>query len=682
MATVTAAGGGGNWTTGASWVGGVVPTAVDDVQLTGSSGNVTINAAAFCRSLDCTGYTGTLTHAAAVTLAIGDSTAGAGNVALKLAAGMTYTLGASTATLTFVSTSATQQTITSAGKTMGTWLIDGVGSSYLLADNNTSVGLVTANAGTFNTGGVTCNWLAFDYGNSAARTISLGASAISVSRAIQGWTAINILNLTISPNTATVTHTAAGVITSAYGLLNWNGLSVVFNSTVQGLSGTNNGGIFNNLTINGGTIKNTTYLFNGSLTCTGTLTITGDSSINRILIASSTTGTARPIQAASVTITNADFMDIAAGGAANWNLSAITGGSGDCGGNVGITFTTAATQTWQGTAGGNWSDISKWTSRTPLPQDNVIINAGFVASQTVVSDMPRLGKSIDFTGAGAVNWSNSSVFGSSMYGSLTLTSNVTVSLGGGHALAGRGAYTLTSAGKTFTPNITIVAPTGSYTFQDAFNSVNTLSVTAGALNTNSQTITCGSLQCLGPLAVANLSSSTVNTTTLSSYAFLATNGAILSAAAATINITTVSSSQRIVAVLYNVPTLTVNYTLTGSTGPLLLTTYGGRIGTLNFYDTANARTLLLEAGQVAYIQTTFNVRGSAGKPVSIISNAAGTTATISKSSGAVDCDYLSIQDSAATGGASWYAGSNSTNISNNSGWFFQPYSPSKFLELM
>jgi hypothetical protein len=33
-------------------------------------------------------------------------------------------------------------------------------------------------------------------------------------------------------------------------------------------------------------------------------------------------------------------------------------------------------------------------------------------------------------------------------------------------------------------------------------------------------------------------------------------------------------------------------------------------------------------------------------------------------------DYLSIKDSNATGGAAWYAGTHSTNVSNNLGWTF------------
>jgi hypothetical protein len=36
----------------------------------------------------------------------------------------------------------------------------------------------------------------------------------------------------------------------------------------------------------------------------------------------------------------------------------------------------------------------------------------------------------------------------------------------------------------------------------------------------------------------------------------------------------------------------------------------------------------------------------------------------------VSVGFLSIRDSNATGGAGWYAGTTSTNVSNNLGWIF------------
>jgi hypothetical protein len=68
--------------------------------------------------------------------------------------------------------------------------------------------------------------------------------------------------------------------------------------------------------------------------------------------------------------------------------------------------------------------------------------------------------------------------------------------------------------------------------------------------------------------------------------------------------------------------------------------------------------------------TNWNVSGTAGNLVTITSGTAGTAATLSKASGTVSSNYLSLKDSTATGGATWYAGANSTNVSGNSGWIF------------
>jgi hypothetical protein len=67
--------------------------------------------------------------------------------------------------------------------------------------------------------------------------------------------------------------------------------------------------------------------------------------------------------------------------------------------------------------------------------------------------------------------------------------------------------------------------------------------------------------------------------------------------------------------------------------------------------------------------TNWSISGTAGNLVTI---GASTTsaATLSDASGTVSADYLSISYITATGGATWYAGANSTNGGNNTGWQF------------
>jgi hypothetical protein len=82
-----------------------------------------------------------------------------------------------------------------------------------------------------------------------------------------------------------------------------------------------------------------------------------------------------------------------------------------------------------------------------------------------------------------------------------------------------------------------------------------------------------------------------------------------------------------------------------------------------------AWTLTLQASTTTTVGA-FTIDGSAGNLVSLRSSIAGTQATLSKASGIVSVDYLDIQDSNAAGGATWYAGTNSVDNGNNTGWFF------------
>ena len=93
-------------------------------------------------------------------------------------------------------------------------------------------------------------------------------------------------------------------------------------------------------------------------------------------------------------------------------------------------------------------------------------------------------------------------------------------------------------------------------------------------------------------------------------------------------------------------------------------------GTSTFNDlTLTApQTVSFTSGTTQTISGTFTCTGSAGNIITIKSSSAGTAASLSKSSGTVSCDYLSLKDSSASGGAIWMAGANSTNVSGNSGW--------------
>jgi hypothetical protein len=74
----------------------------------------------------------------------------------------------------------------------------------------------------------------------------------------------------------------------------------------------------------------------------------------------------------------------------------------------------------------------------------------------------------------------------------------------------------------------------------------------------------------------------------------------------------------------------------------------------------------------SYTQTfsNFSLSGTSGNLVNLNTTSGTGTFTLSKSSGIVSRNYLSITNSAATGGASWFAGANSTDGGGNTGWIF------------
>lgn len=665
---IIAAAGGGNWTSAATWVGGVVPTIADDVMFNSSSGNVTIDAAASCRSIDCTGggssnYTGTLTHAASVTINIGDATAGLGSSALKFSPSMVYTAPSpSTSTINLISTSATVQTVTTAGKSLANTLFNAPSNgSWKLADSLTATNAtVTLGKGTLDTNNQTMSVGTFNTSNTNVRTLKLGSSSITITNNSNAWNLTNATNLTFSPDTATIT--LSNNATFQGGGLTYYAL--VLNGLSPTIVGTNT---FTNLTKNGQAFKTDSLILASNQTITGTLTLAGNSAINRLLILTSTPGTGMTLTAAAISVANVDFQDITGAGTASWNLSAITGLSGDCGGNSGITFTTAATQTHTATAGGNWSDATKWTSRVPLPQDDVVVNAS--TTGTLGGDMPRSGKSISFTGfAGTFNFSGSTT----LYGSLTFVSTMTVTGNQSMTLAGRSNYTLTMAGKSVLGTLVISAPGGTYTLQDNFQTSSNFMLNYGSFDANGRNVTASFVNLATTTATRSLTmgAGTWNVTGTgagSIWNASPSTGLTLSAALSTIVFPSTSNSHTFAggSLTYG----TFSYIASGSTGSLLIS--GSNTFTnINFYDASNPRTLTFTAGTTNTVTGNFNVQGTAGNLITIASSTPGSQATLSKASGVVSADYLSLQDSAATGGAGWYAGAHSTNVSNVSGWNF------------
>lgn len=99
----------------------------------------------------------------------------------------------------------------------------------------------------------------------------------------------------------------------------------------------------------------------------------------------------------------------------------------------------------------------------------------------------------------------------------------------------------------------------------------------------------------------------------------------------------------------------------------------GDLGGANFFDTLTftpGNTYTLGTGQTQTVNHVFNIRGNNCFPIILKSSSTGDQANIYMVTDIVSGDFISMKDINATGGATFYAGGHSTNISNNSGWIW------------
>jgi hypothetical protein len=677
---------GTKWATTSGGAGGAsVPIRTDDVFFDAlSSGICTVSASSVALSINCTGFTGTISHPAATTLTIGDNVTaatGAGNIALKLVSGMTYTLGnGATSAIAFVSTSTTVQTLATGTKTLGNLGFTGSGAKWQLTDT-TVASTVTLTTGSLDTNGQACTWVALSSTGTNTRALTLGASVITLSGSAS-WSCTST-GMTFTTNTSIINPAIAGTFAGGgltYNTVQWVGASVGQTT----ISGSNT---FANLKFvpTAGSHNDACLITSGTTqTITTLLTVTGKSRATQFFMRPTTRGSVATLNAAAVSLTNCDFIDItAAGVAVPFSGSFI----GDSGGNTSITFTPAANQFWVGGTG-NWTTTNSWasstggiagTGRQPLPQDNVFFDAGS-GTGTATLDTPRLCTDLNFTSSTLTTITTQvQQFAHDLYGSLTLIAGMTVTVSADTwNFAGRGTHTITTNGTSITVGSGGNGMSfnggghGTYTLQDDLTLTGTptgqaLVVSGTTFNANGHSVTLPSFGINNALAIVQMGTGTwtINGTTGTLWTYTA---GTLTASTSSIVLSDAGSSAKTFAgggATYSNVSITAGgtgaWTFTGSSTFSVLT--------------INAPKSVVFTSSTTNTFSNFIATGSIGNIITI--TASSTTAgTLSKSSGIVSCDYLSLTNSTATGGAGWYAGNNSTNVSGNTGWnFHAPWVP-------
>lgn len=646
---------GTKWAATSGGTGGeTVPTSADDVFFdAASTGTVTISAGnTGAKSITCTGFTGTITGTAAITIA--------GNLTLVVGTTFTYS-----GTITFSGTG----TLTSAGKTLGAITISGSAITVTLGDALTSSGTITLTQGTLDSANYNITANVFSTSGTLTRTLTLGSSTVSVGAVGTSWNIASATNFTLNAGTSTINLTSVSPTFAGGGLTYYNVAYTATNTNSRAMSGANT---FNNLTLPTRLAAGlSTFTLSASQTINGTLSInaSGTNPLNRHFVISNALGTVYTLTCAAVSLVDIDFRDITIAGAA-----APASGTrlGDCGGNSGFTFTTktvyrvGTNASWGGSS--SWATTSGGTGNNtnlPLAQDTAVIDDNTALTGTLslsgynmsAIDCTNRTTSITISHDGALTF----------YGSYKLSSAVTVAGTNAATFAGRGTMDFQTAGKTITYAITIAGITGTFNLLDALTFTSTLAVTlsSGTLNLNGYTCTSGSFA-----TAAGTKNITFNGGTIvvaqSGTAFnnAAATGFTTTAGTGTGKISLTSATAKTFAGGGSTYNCTISNDGAGAltiTGSNTFTTLANGVSPTSFLFTAGTTTTL----------TNWSILGTAGNLVTIGSVTAASH-TLSKSSGTVNADYLSISRSTATGGATWNAGSNSTDGGNNSGWIFGP----------
>lgn len=666
MATKTATG--GAWNVAGNWSPSGIPLAADDVIIpTGINQNTPTSATVQCRSLTVDSGA-TFTGNASATTQIGTSTPGPGNVALSISSGATVTWTAGT--IQFVSTSTTQQTISTGGKTIPGLQQSGVGSSYVLLDALTC-GAFTLSAGTFDTASYAVTWTSFAHSGAGTKVFSPGSSVITCTSGNTPWSCTGT-NFTLSSNTCTIKLTPA-VNQATWTTASGSWYNVENNGVGNFLSGALS---CENFTYTCDANQTRQVQLSGALTVTGTLTITGNSAINRPSVISSVVGTARTITAAATAISGGvDWRDIAGAGAAA-PFVASSGFMGDRLGNSGITMTTPATQTRDATAGQQWGVAARWTSRVPLPQDDVVLGAS--SGSISGTDVLCLGRSLDFDAYVATLTLTSSSTEYQVHGDVILGAGMTFGSTPNTFYVdyrGRGAQTVTSNGlplfrATSNQRANFYPVGGSYEFVDDVW-IHLSSAGTAVVNHYAGTLDLGAGR-------SHIIASIASTTT--TYARLITAGAgttmtaPATGAVSIINFSTTNLTTDLVELEIIISTAssntrtitagsvneigTVTYTV-ASTGTLAFSASSGhKIGVLNIGD---GRTVTATANALLQIRE-WNGGGSSGARLAVQSATTGTPfwlAILDRPT----WDYVDAKDVFGVVQGKLYVGANGTIVS-------------------
>ena len=330
------------------------------------------------------------------------------------------------------------------------------------------------------------------------------------------------------------------------------------------------------------------------------------------------------------------------------------------------------TGTWDATNTANWSTSSGGAGGASVPtaSDNVFFDANSnvlaTAFTVTMANSPRVCN--DFTASGldgAMTLAGSSGTALNVSGSLFFpTTNFN------RTYLGLTTFNATTTGRTVTTNgatlttVTFNGIGGEWALGSALSGT-IITLTNGTLNLDGKTCT-PSTRFTTATGTKNLTfnGGTLVCTAASTNAF---NNAVptnftTTAGTGTGTISMTSASAKTFVGGGSTFNCTINQ---GGAGALTVT---GSNTFSKITNTTQPTSVLFTTGTTSTFSN-FSLSGTSGNLITIGSVTAASH-TLSKASGTVSADFLSVSRSSATGGAAWYAGANSTDGGNNTGWIF------------
>lgn len=639
-----------NWSATSGGAGGAsVPTSADAVFINASSGTgvITVSGSVTALSVSCSGYTGSLTVSAGNLITCSGS--------FTLVSGMTVTYGGQLAL-------GGTGTLTSAGKTITSVSIDTTGTITLSGALTCST--ISLSSGTFvvNANSITAT-TQFAISGTAAKTLTLTSSTITLSSNSGAAFNYSGSNLTFNQGTSTISLTGTGSVLDGGTGLTFNNIQFTSTSAtgVRGISGANT---ISQLTLTAPSTADVAQYYFDSNQTIATFVCAGASAIRRIFLSSEAPGTRRTLTVTTwSTISDVDFLDI--------GMSSSISGTrlGDCGNNNNITFDApktvywnlSGTQDWSATGWATTSGGTPAVNNFPLAQDTAVFDNTGAAGTVNISDNWNIG-TLDMS-ARTTAMTLGGASSPSVFGNWTGGTGVSLTFGVAINFYGSGTQTITSAGKTFF-SFGAYNPSGVISLADALTVSTSLTVDKATFNANNYSVTVSTVS-TSSSPTLNLGSGTWTITGSSSCWSCST-----ATVTGTAEIILSNNSTNARSFIGKTGSVYGKLTIGGNTSTSTTTISGS---TMTFSEITSTKTV---AHTIVFPNTTttvgaFTVQGSAGNVVTLSRTGASGTFTLTKSGGGVvSTDYLSISNSTVNPANTWYAGNNSTDGGNNTRWIF------------